>query len=539
MSGTVIYFDLGNTLVFGPPGNEQPFDDAAATIEDLWWRGYKIGLLSNQAPGTTEAQVWQLLDDYGLEAIHFDVITISSEFDPPIPKPDPRIFEAAVAQAGFTTASSHTVFVSEELSHVEAARSLGWRGIHKPFQTPCTPQSGECVEDLDDLLTLFPQLPVDLFIRNDLDDPGDDLYAGRFWDSPDLWIRHYQDHGTSHQPPEWGQDNWFYTRVHNRGEGIARVVFVGYKVQEWAGTEFVYPGDYSPLLTHTYGVSVEPGDSRVVFAKWEAADVPSVGAHPCWLAEIRHPLDVPATGAYVWEHNNLAQKNLTIVDLYPGDSGKIDVVLGSRHIPEARFYRFEIIRPKRYEDMPISLIGASRKSLGKIVQAGRVFVGQPKPVAGPAQEIGFRFLEPAVVELTGAHAEKGKDVILELERGSTLTLRETTRHVLAPRSAPVPDAVPASLVDDADHGTMVVFAPGPVSGIGVALKPRQIVRSRLRFTVPKTAKPGDRINIDLVQRSEDGRVVGGIAVQVNVQKPKGQRTARKKARTTKTKKEED
>jgi hypothetical protein len=533
MSVTVIYFDLVNTLVFGTPGNMQPFDDAVATIHELWWRGYKIGLLSDQQPGTTEWQARQLLDDYRLEKYCFDVITISSEFDPPVYMPDPLIFDTAVTKAGHTAASNQTVFVTEDLIHIEAARNLGWRAIHKPYEDSCTPQSGECVEDLDDLLALFPPLPVDLFIRDAPDDPGDDLYTGsEFWDSPDLWIRHKEDGGLTHQPPKEKQDNWFYTRVHNRGEGIVRAFTVVYTVQEWAGTEFVYPADYDPLPSLAYAVGTvktEPGDSQVVFAKWEAADVPPAGTHACWLALALPPAwstEVPATGAHVWEHNNLAQKNLTIIDLEPGQSGEIPVVLGSRHIPEARFCRFEIIRSIQFEKMPVSLIGASRKSLGNIVRAGQAFVHQPKAVAGPARGAGIRFLEPTVVELTGLRGEKGGPVTLELESGSTLTFSEAAKHTPARRIIPAPDVVPASLVDDAKHGATVDFAPGRVSGIAAALRPWQIVRARLLFTVPKTAKPGDKIDLELVQRGEDGRIVGGIAVQVNVQKPKGRRKPR-------------
>ena len=50
---------------------------------------------------------------------------------------------------------------------------------------------------------------VDLYIRDDVGDPGVDLYTGPvFWNSPDLWIRNTDDGGTAHQNPEFGQDNW-------------------------------------------------------------------------------------------------------------------------------------------------------------------------------------------------------------------------------------------------------------------------------------------------------------------------------------------
>jgi hypothetical protein len=538
MSAPVIYFDLGRTLVFGPPGNKQPFDDAVATIEELWWRGYRIGLLSDQNPGTTEQDVRDKLDQYGLEHFRFDVITISSEFDPPINKPDAQIFEAAANKAGHASASSDTVFVTEDIDHVLAARNLGWRAIHKPYQSSCTSASGECVEDLDELLGLFPQLPVDIYIRDAPSDPGDDQYTGsNFWNSPDLWIRNQEDGGVSHQNPEAGQDNWFYARVHNRGRGIARVFFIYFTVREWAGTQFIYPDDYWPLQVWTGGGLIDPGDSKVIHARWEAAEVPPAGTHTCWLAQV-HLLptaDSPAEGAHVWEHNNLAQKNLTIVDLIPGESGEISVVFGSRHIREARYYTIELHRSKNQLELPVSLLGQSAKAMGKLVRAGRDFFHKVPDVTVPRQKTGFRFLDAARVELPGVEAGTS-GIILELECGSTLTWDDLSELNGLPAAHYTPKFAPASLVDDKNGGNAVVFAPGPASGIGIALRPRQIVRTVLRFTLPDNAKPGQHFDLDLVQRGKDGRIEGGVSLRVNVMKRRKKKAAvpKQKTKTAKT-----
>ena len=47
--------------------------------------------------------------------------------------------------------------MTETLAHIEAARQLGWRGIHKPFQASCMALSGECVETLSGLIELLPR----------------------------------------------------------------------------------------------------------------------------------------------------------------------------------------------------------------------------------------------------------------------------------------------------------------------------------------------------------------------------------------------
>ena len=475
MSVPVIYFDLGNTLVYGPSDNRQLFGDAAATIQELWQRGYRIGLLSDQLPGTTEEQVRQNLDSYGLQSSLFDVITISSEFDPPIFKPDAAIFEAAVAKAGHTDASDDTVFITETLGHIEAARVLGWRSIHKPFEEPCTPQSGECIEDLDDLLALFTPLPVDIWIRDAAGDPGDDQYAeSNFWNSPDLWIRNQPDGGTTHQSPEVGQDNWFYTRLRNRGVGIARIPWLGYRVQEWVGTQFVYPDDYMPYINTSeftpfaFGLNIDPGESRIVSGKWPAEEVPPAGTHACWLAAAHISGDMPASGAHIWEHNNLAQKNLTIVDLVPDDSDGISVVLGNRAIKKARYYRLELYHARKARPMEVSLHGQTRNALAKLVAAGREFGREPAAPDAVSSDVGRRLAQ-------------------------------------------------AKLVDDKEVGSSIVFDPERASGIGIALRAGQIVRTILRFTIPREAKPDEQIDFNLVQRGDDGQIVGGITVRVNVQ----------------------
>ncbi len=522
MSVPVIYFDLGNTLVYGPSGNKQPFGDAVATVEELWLRGYRIGILSDQPVDMTEASMRQKLDDYGLEHYRFDLITISSEFDPPIYKPDEAIFNAALAKAGFPSANNDTVFVTENLSHIDAARNLGWRAIHSPYGAPCTAQSGECIEDLDDLLALFPPLDVDVWIRDHPTDPGDDHFQGsHFWNSPDLWIRNQEDGGLTHQSPAAGQDNWFYARIRNRGVGIDRISLVTFTVKEWAGTQFVFPADYSPYISLIGAVNIDPGESKIVHTKWPKDKVPEEGEHVCWLTAVYTARDSITSGSHVWEHNNLAQKNLTIVDLAPGESGEVPVVLGNRYIKEGRYYRIELLRNPKSTPFAVSLVGQTPRALAKLVAAGQNFVRSIK-ASTPLKNTGLRFLESTRIQLTGIETNT-EDVILELEPGSMLSLGkvpEKEKQISVCAERPL---AKARLEKSKVFGTSIAFDPVKTSGIGIALRPGQIVRMVLKFTVPKDAKPGEQIEFNLLQRAEDGQILGGISIQVNVQKPKSRR----------------
>jgi hypothetical protein len=277
----------------------------------------------------------------------------------------------------------------------------------------------------------------DLWLRDETGDPGADAWGGAFWDSPDLWVRNADDGGTAHQDPEFGQDNWFYARVRNRGASTVPVFAVAFTVKEWAGTEFVYPNDHLPPLAAAVGFDLAPGASTVLKARWPAAAVPPEGSHPCWLATAIVPGETIPAGAHTWERNNLAQKNLRVVDLVAGDSILVPFRVGN------------LLR----EPGQVSLEVRRRPRLDLPVRLGRIH--QPE------------------------------------------LLRE--------------------LVDVADFSPAreAIWPPGDRASFGLRLR-AGIEDYGLRVEAPKNAKPGETYDVDLVQRSEDGEVAGGIRVRVVV-----------------------
>ena len=66
-----------------------------------------------------------------------------------------------------------------------------------------------------------------------------------------------------------------------------------------------------------------------VKARWPQALVPAPGSHACWLSSVYTPVEHAAAGKHTWEANNLAQKNLSIVDAIPGDTLLIPFELGN------------------------------------------------------------------------------------------------------------------------------------------------------------------------------------------------------------------
>jgi putative hydrolase of the HAD superfamily len=70
---------------------------------------------------------------------------VISSHDVGLAKPDPAIFRAALERLGVTAAEA--VFVDDLVGHVEAARTLGFTGVH--FQTTA--------QALAELAALYPE----------------------------------------------------------------------------------------------------------------------------------------------------------------------------------------------------------------------------------------------------------------------------------------------------------------------------------------------------------------------------------------------
>ena len=315
----------------------------------------------------------------------------------------------------------------------------------------------------------------DLWIKDDPGDPGSDTWAGRFWNSPDLWIRNADDDGTVHQAVEYGQDNWFHARVRNRSAAAtARHFLVTFSLQAFVGTEFVYPGDFLPCVAAVAGFDVGPGDSAIVKARWPAALVPAPGMHVCWLASVISRGEHSPNGAHVWEHNNLAQKNLIVADAVPGDWVVFPIVVDRLRLARSPMIALEVVRPRGWSNMEAALLHHERSVLGEAgTRPAATLMGRGEPTLGSARRPAARREAPAI-EAT----------------------RRTFDDTLAQRFRSGRRA--RVLVRRGGKGQIV---------LGMALH------------APDDAHPGEVLHVDLVQRDErSGRVTGGVAVDLRIAK---------------------
>jgi hypothetical protein len=325
-----------------------------------------------------------------------------------------------------------------------------------------------------------------LWFQDDPGHTGADPWSGPFWDSPDLWIRHHDDGVEAHQPPEFGQDNWFYARVRNDADGgTCRHFVVTFAVKQFVGTEFTYPSDFLPCVAAVAGFDLAAGESTVVSARWPAAQVPPSGRHACLLASVQTRSDHPATSAHVWEHANLAQKNLSIVDLVPGDFALVPVVL---HNPHAVRVVLEVWRDPESPQLEVGLVHHS----------AAFFTGR-RPRLSPFAPR----LEPALAHAALAEREGLMDCGGPLPGGPTDAGAVLTHH-------------PAGQILRRFVGSVELpVAAGTVVKVPVHLPAAASTMVGFMSRMPSDAKPGEEFHTQLVQRdARSKRLLGGVSVLV-------------------------
>ena len=335
-----------------------------------------------------------------------------------------------------------------------------------------------------------PVLTPDLWLRDDPGHTGADAWPGAWWDSPDLWVRNSDDGGTTHQPPEFGQDNWFYARVRNRGTAPVSHFVVTFNVKQFAGTQFAYPSDFLPCVAAASGFDLTAGASVIVKARWPRSLVPPAGPDACCLlAAILTKGDQPIAGRHVWEHNNLAQKNLTVVDMKPNTWFVLPFVVTNLLSLADRSFHLELIRPKDYLEVETSLMHSSQQVFKRVPNLEITPFDYRRSTMDRDTTEGL--------DCAGqAPARMGREV--ELRRMLTSEQPE-----LMEKRFP--------------RGIEVKFPRGATARLLVSLRPQEQLTFGLRLRVPPNARKGDAIHMDLVQRDpRNRRILGGIAVQINV-----------------------
>ncbi len=131
---------------FSDPASYQLFDDVRPALEELAGRGITLGVVSNFEPWLADILALQGIDHL------FATVAISGVLG--VAKPDPGIFEAALAEAGADP--SATVHVGDQPANdVAAARAVGITPVLiDRFARYPEPDGAHRVEDLGGLVKL-------------------------------------------------------------------------------------------------------------------------------------------------------------------------------------------------------------------------------------------------------------------------------------------------------------------------------------------------------------------------------------------------
>ncbi len=193
---------------------------------------------------------------------------------------------------------------------------------------------------------------VDVYIRDNPADTGEQPSGPLHWESPDIWVRNNappadpndpadpsygEDPDAGHQPPINDVPNYLYVQVHNRGSQPA----AGLSVKAYhcnPATAMIWPDDFNLMgeLPATDPV-LAGGVARVGPFVW----TPHIVDHECLFAIVSGPGDhaVPDIYSGQLEHdllvrydNNVGQRNVKPVNSTPG--GKVEaafLVRGATH----------------------------------------------------------------------------------------------------------------------------------------------------------------------------------------------------------------
>ncbi len=202
------------------------------------------------------------------------------------------------------------------------------------------------------------------------------------------------------------------------------------------------------------------------------------------VASVLSRFDDPAAGGHVWQAGNLAQKNLTVVDLVPGEYVVVPVVLTNRLGGE------QLVHVRRSDPgLQVSVVHRSAELLMNAGLAPRPLVDDP--VRSRARKAPTQFdcgeVAPSAPVAPAVSASADLDAVLRR----------------------FPDAWQAELPDEP-----VPLGADPFSPLVAGLK----------IELPEGSEPGHGHRVDLVQRRADtGRIVRGVAVLLNASTPSGDR----------------
>ncbi len=374
---------------------------------------------------------------------------------------------------------------------------------------------------------------ADVMIKDAPADSGTEPFTGgNFWDFSDIVVRINDDNVFVPSDPlqsknvERGQANYIYVRVTNKGARDARNVTISTRITPYVGLQFVYPPDWtqvdgmhvSPTGITTSFASVPAGGTVMAKFRIEAAQTEDLYGwqqnhpwHPCLLAVVNSDNDyafatAPLTGDPISaRRNNLAQRNLSVIDVLAGARAAFPFVAGSRYNRETRM-TLVIDRSHLPEAMPLTLSldedGAAFPAIDFDNQSDPM-PGQTHGDDGMNKDCGLVFLQDTRVKTRFACCCG----ILTLAKGSHFDC--LPHRTLGNVTVEGGDVV-------LRNGKRYVDIRQSVVKVTMEKEPATMYPLALQTSIPSAAAQGTQYQINVAQLNEQGTPVGGASMVYHV-----------------------
>jgi subtilisin family serine protease len=366
---------------------------------------------------------------------------------------------------------------------------------------------------------------ADVLIKDAPADTGVEPFTGgNFWDFSDIVVRITDDgvfvpsNPSQSKNVERGQANYIYVRLTNNGPRDARNITVSTRITPYVGLQFVYPQDWtlvdgmhvSPAPITANFASIPAGGTVIAKFRIEAAQtemlygwVNGSGWHPCLLAVVNADNDyafvtAPLTGDPVSaRRNNLAQRNLSVIDVLASANASFPFIAGSLYNTE-RLMSIVIDRSRLPKAMPLLLALDDDGSAFPLVD----FEIQPTNQDEHKDDCGddgLFFLERARVR-TRLGCCTG---VLTLEKGSRFDCLKVNK--LGKVTVKGGEVI---LRGDKRY----VEAKESMVTVQMEKLPNSIYPLSLRTTIPATAEKGEQFFIQVAQQNSQSMTVGGATM---------------------------
>jgi subtilisin family serine protease len=366
---------------------------------------------------------------------------------------------------------------------------------------------------------------ADVMIKDAPADSGDEPFAGgNFWDFSDIVVRIFDDGVFVPGDPlqsknvERGQPNYIYVRVTNRGPRAARNVTVSTRITPYVGLEFVYPADWTlsnathvaPAPVVASFASIPAGATALAKFRIEAAQTETLygwvsgsGWHPCLLASVNADNDYAFAGTPLVSapaaprSNNLAQRNLSVIDVLANASASFPFIAGNVYNAE-RALSITIDRSRLPAAMPLLLSIDDDGSAFPLVDFTSL-PGDVAPLPDPCGDNAVVFLDTTRIQTRlGCCA-------------GVMTLAKGSRFDCLPSRSPGSVTVTGGDVI-VRGGRRYVEVKGSTVSVQLQKAPNQLYPLSLHTVIPATAAGGEQFLVEVSQQNAQGVTVGGAAV---------------------------